>query len=113
MEHIPKNWLISHLYFMSSSEIIFLEVKHRRKILINQLPVIFEKNLNYFLGTESKFFIMCLKEKILQSSFLPFLNDFRYARATIVALCSQGLNTLKPIFLFLKFLISNRLMQGW
>jgi hypothetical protein len=34
---------------------------------------------------------MCLKEKILRSRFLPFLNDFRYARATIVALCSQGL----------------------
>jgi hypothetical protein len=40
---------------------------------------------------------MCLKEKILRSRFLPFLNDFRYARATIVALCSQGLtnNILK------------------
>jgi hypothetical protein len=71
-------------------------VKHRRRILINQLPVILEANIrkkksNYFLGTESKFFIMCLKEKILRSRFLPFLDDLRYAWATIVALYSQGL----------------------
>jgi hypothetical protein len=85
---------------MSSSEIIFQEVKHRRKILINQHPVILEpniqKNFNYFFGTESKFFIMYLKKKILRSRFLPFLNDFRYARATIKALCSRGLTTTLP-----------------
>jgi hypothetical protein len=40
---------------------------------------------------------MCLKEKILRSRFLPFLDDFRYAGATIVALCSQG---LKPPYSF-------------
>jgi hypothetical protein len=61
----------------------------------DQHPVIlgqkFWKNFNYFFGTESKFFIMCLKEKIPRSRFLPFLNDSRFARATIVALCSQGL----------------------
>jgi hypothetical protein len=38
---------------------------------------------------------MCLKEKILRSRFLPFLDDFRYAGATIVALCSQGLTEIK------------------
>jgi hypothetical protein len=27
-------------------------------------------------------------------SFLPFLDDLRYAGATIVALCSQGLRVL-------------------
>jgi hypothetical protein len=78
-------------------------VKHRRKILINQLPVILEPNIrkkcNNFFGTESKFFIICLKEKILRSSFLPFLDDLRYAWATIVALCSQGLRMFKPAFL--------------
>jgi hypothetical protein len=82
-KHFSKNWLFSNLYFMSSFEIIFPEVKHRRKILINQLPLKLEPNIrkkfNYFLGTESKFFIMCLKENILRSRFLPFLDDFRYA----------------------------------
>jgi hypothetical protein len=34
---------------------------------------------------------MCLKEMILRSDFLSFSDDFRYAWATIVALCSQGL----------------------
>ena len=36
---------------------------------------------------------MCLKENILRSRFSPFLDDFRNAGATIVALCSQGLKT--------------------
>ena len=39
---------------------------------------------------------MCLKEKILRSRFLPFSNDLRYARATIVALFSQGLSFTGP-----------------
>ena len=34
---------------------------------------------------------MYLKQKIPRSSFLSFFDDFRYAGATIVALCSQGL----------------------
>ena len=35
---------------------------------------------------------MYLKQKIPRSSFLSFFDDFRYAGATIVALCSQGLS---------------------
>ena len=35
---------------------------------------------------------MNLKEKILRSRFLPFLDNLRYAWATIVALCSQQLS---------------------
>ena len=38
---------------------------------------------------------MYLKQKIPRSSFLSFFDDFRYAGATIVALCSQGLSILK------------------
>ena len=37
---------------------------------------------------------MYLKQKIPRSSFLSFFDDFRYAGATIVALCSQGLNKI-------------------
>jgi hypothetical protein len=59
--------------------------KHKRKILINQLPVILEPDIR------KKFFMMCLKEKILRSHVLTFCDDFRYAWAAIVALCSQGL----------------------
>ena len=84
----------SHIFILCSSEIIFPEVKHRRNILMNQLPIILEPNIwkkiNHFFGTESKFFMICLKENILPSRFLLFLNDFRYAWATVVALCSQG-----------------------
>jgi hypothetical protein len=36
---------------------------------------------------------MYLKQKIPRSSFLSFFDDFRYAGATIVALCSQGLSS--------------------
>jgi hypothetical protein len=36
---------------------------------------------------------MYLKQTIPRSSFLSFFDDFRYAGARIVALCSQGLNT--------------------
>jgi hypothetical protein len=54
---------------MSSSKIIFSELKHMRNILINEPPVILELNIRkkiyYFLGSESRFFIMCWKEKIL------------------------------------------------
>ena len=85
---------------MSSSEIIFQEVKHRRKFLINQHPVILEPNIRkkfqLFFGNWIKIFIMCSKDKILRSRFLPFLNDFRFAWATIMALCSQGLR--KPLY---------------
>jgi hypothetical protein len=60
--NFPKNWLISHLNFMSSAEIFFEEVKDRRKILINQHPVILEPNIRkkfqIFLGIKSKFFII-------------------------------------------------------
>jgi hypothetical protein len=35
---------------------------------------------------------MYLKQNIPRSSFLSFFDDFRYAGATIVALCSQGLS---------------------
>ena len=92
---------------MSSSEIIFQEVEHRLKFLINQHSVIldqtFKKNFNYFLRAESKFFIMCSKEKILRSRFLPFLDNFKYAWATIVALCSQGLHFKIYTVWFLKW----------
>jgi hypothetical protein len=37
---------------------------------------------------------MYLKQKIPRSSFMSFFDDFRYAGATIVALCSQGLKSL-------------------
>jgi hypothetical protein len=44
-KHFSENWQISRLFFRLSSEIIFPEVKHRPKILIDQLPVILEQNI--------------------------------------------------------------------
>ena len=41
---------------------------------------------------------MYLKQKIPRSSFLSFFDDFRYAGATIVALCSQGLRSFDAEF---------------
>ena len=50
-------------------------------------------------------------EKI--SNILKLLNDFRYARATIVALCSQGLSDLNWLLLnrpldYFKTLLNDR-----
>jgi hypothetical protein len=80
---------------MSSSEIIFPEVKHRRKIMINQLPVILEPNIRkkiqLFFWNRILILYNVFERKDFTIPFLPFLDDFRYAGATIVALCSQGL----------------------
>ena len=37
---------------------------------------------------------MYMKQKNPRSIFLSFFDDFRYAGATIVALCSQGLSKI-------------------
>jgi hypothetical protein len=51
---------------------------------------------------------MYLKEKIPRSSFLSFFDDFRYAGATIVALCSQGLKSKKvSLYFLIKHLFSD------
>jgi hypothetical protein len=83
---------------MSSSEIIFQEVKQRRKILINQHPVILEPNIRnkfqLFFRNRIKILYNVFERKDSTIPFFAVLNDFRYARATIVALCSQGLSNL-------------------
>ena len=94
-KHFPKNWLFSNFYWPNRSNFIFSEVKHRRKIRKNHLPVILEPNIrkkmSIVFGIVTKCFIMYLKETILRTFFLSFFDGFRYAGATIVALCSQGL----------------------
>ena len=67
---------------MSSSEIISPEVKHRRKILINQLPVILEPNIRkkiqFFFGTESNFLIMSLKHHISTCILFGHFRNFKF-----------------------------------
>ena len=55
---------------MSSFEIIFPEVKHKQKILINQSPVIFEpkiqNKINHFYKTAGKLLIMYSKKTLVR-----------------------------------------------
>jgi hypothetical protein len=71
------------LYFMSSSEIIFPEVKHRRKILINQLPVIMEPNIRkkipLFFWNRIEILYNVFERNDFTIPFFGFFNDFRYA----------------------------------
>jgi hypothetical protein len=78
-KHFPKNGLISHLYFMSSSEIISPEVKHRRKILTNQLPVILEANIRnkfrLFFGNRIKILFNVFERKDSTILFFALLKN--------------------------------------
>jgi hypothetical protein len=77
---------MSHLYFMSSSEIIFPEVKHRR------LEPNIRKKIKLFFWNGIEILYNVFERKDSTIPFSAFLDDLRYAWATIVALCSQGLN---------------------
>ena len=56
---------------------------------------------------------MYLKQKILRSSFWSFFDDFWYAGATIVALCSQGLSLNKGILKMIFFILRTCLQLVW
>jgi hypothetical protein len=79
-KHFRKNWLISHLYFMSSSEIFFRKWNIGRKIQINRHPVILKPNIRkkfqLFFGNRIKILNNVFARKDSTITFSAFFEWF-------------------------------------